>query len=204
MRRGGTWMRARLRRRAARGTPPVPRAASVEAGMAPPASEAGKPADGLPEFAKQAESLEAIKKAVDDAAAVGGGLWLSYLFVLFYLAVAAGAVTHEDLFFEHAVKLPFLTGIELPLVAFFALAPLIFVVVHAYALVHLVMLTDKAKAYHKALYKQMGDKGGLTDAERDDRKTKRDALRRQLPSNIFIQFLAGPKPVVLKSGGHFT
>ena len=160
--------------------------------MAPPASEAGKPADGLPEFAKQAESLEAIKKAVDDAAAVGGGLWLSYLFVLFYLAVAAGAVTHQDLFFEHAVKLPFLTGIELPLVAFFALAPLIFVVVHAYALVHLVMLTDKAKAYHKALYEQMGDTGGLTDAERDDRKTKRDALRRQLPSNIFIQFLAGP------------
>jgi hypothetical protein len=57
---------------------------------------------------RKADDLEAIKKAVDDAAAVGGGLWLSYLFVLFYLAVAAGAVTHKDLFFENPVKLPFL------------------------------------------------------------------------------------------------
>ena len=46
----------------------------------------------------KADDLDAIKKAVDDAASVGGGLWLSYLFVLFYLAVAAGAVTHADLF----------------------------------------------------------------------------------------------------------
>ena len=30
------------------------------------------------------------------------GLWLSYLFVLFYLAVAAGAVTHADLFLRES------------------------------------------------------------------------------------------------------
>jgi hypothetical protein len=100
-----------------------------------------RPATDLPPIAAKAVDLEAIKEAVDDAASVGGGLWLSYLFVLFYLAVAAGAVTHKNLFFENPVKLPFL-GIELPLVAFFALAPLIFVVVHAYTLVHLVMLTE--------------------------------------------------------------
>ena len=57
------------------------------------------PAADLPPIAEKADDLEAIKKAVDDAATVGGGLWLSYLFVLFYLAVAAGAVTHADLFF---------------------------------------------------------------------------------------------------------
>jgi uncharacterized protein YjbI with pentapeptide repeats len=133
----------------------------------------------VPKFAKKADDLEAIKKAVDDAASVSGGLWLSYLFVLFYLGVAAGAVTHADLFFEKAVKLPFL-GIELPLVAFFFLAPILFVLAHAYTLVHLVMLTDKAKCYHQAIYAQ------IKDAE------TRDKLRRQLPSNIFIQFLAGP------------
>jgi hypothetical protein len=27
---------------------------------------------------------------------INGGLWLSYLFVLSYIAIAAGAVTHED------------------------------------------------------------------------------------------------------------
>jgi hypothetical protein len=114
-------------------------------------SEVAAP-DQLPEFAKKADDLDAIKKAVDDAASVSGGLWLSYLFVLFYLAVAAGAVTHADLFFEKAVKLPFL-GIDLPLVAFFFVAPLLFVIVHAYTLVHLVMLTDKAKRYHQALFR---------------------------------------------------
>ena len=52
----------------------------------------------LPEIAKKADDLEAIKKAVEDAASVSGALLFSYLFVLFYLAVAAGAVTHADLF----------------------------------------------------------------------------------------------------------
>jgi hypothetical protein len=121
------------------------------------------------------------KKAVDDAAAVAGGFWLSYLFVLFYFAVAAGAVTHADLFFENPVKLPFL-NIELPLLAFFLLAPILFLVVHAYALAHLVMLTDKAKQFDALLRKQIRDSdlGGN--------------VRRQLPSNILIQFLVGPDP----------
>jgi uncharacterized protein YjbI with pentapeptide repeats len=133
----------------------------------------------LPEFGKKADDLEAIKKAVDDAASVSGALWFSYLFFLFYLAVAAGAVTHADLFLENPVKLPFL-GVELPLVAFFFLAPILFLVVHAYVLVHLVMLTDKAKRFHEKLHEQIND------------KDIRDGLRRQLPSNVFVQLLAGP------------
>jgi uncharacterized protein YjbI with pentapeptide repeats len=139
------------------------------------------PTPKLPPIADKADDLEAIKQAVDDAAAVGGGLWLSYLFVLFYLAVAAGAVTHEDLFFERTVKLPFL-NIELPLLAFFFLAPILFIIVHAYTLVHLVFLTEKAKRYHQALY----------DSTRNVDSAARQNLQWQLPSNIFIQFLAGP------------
>src|SRR6516165_3864948 len=153
-----------------------------------PSPSTAIPATDLPPIAAKADDLEAIKKAVEDAASVSGGLWLSYLFVLFYLAVAAGAVTHNDLFFERAVKLPFL-GIELPLIAFFFLAPILFVIVHTYTLVHLVMLTDKAKRYHQALYAQIEDVSG---GETERRKATRDKVRRQLPSNIFIQFLAGP------------
>jgi uncharacterized protein YjbI with pentapeptide repeats len=128
--------------------------------------------------AAKADDLDAIKKAVEDAATVSGALWFSYLFVLFYFAIAAGAVTHADLFLENPVKLPFL-GVDLPLLAFFFLAPILFVIVHAYILVHLVMLTDKAKRYHQALHQQIED-----DAIRD-------GLRRQLPGNVFVQFLAG-------------
>ena len=180
--------------------PPNPHPAT-DGGEAAPASfhpnppwAPAAPSSGLPPIADKADDLEAIKKAVDDAAAVGGGLWLSYLFVLFYLAIAVGAVTHADLFFENPVKLPFL-NIELPLLAFFFLAPLLFLVVHAYALVHLVMLTDKAKRYHQALYDQIGDKAGLSREELEERKRTRDGLRRQLPSNVFVEFLAGPSDV---------
>jgi hypothetical protein len=59
---------------------------------------AARPA--LSKISEKADDLEPIKKALDGAAAVGRALWFSYLFVLFYLAVAAGAVTHADLFLE--------------------------------------------------------------------------------------------------------
>jgi uncharacterized protein YjbI with pentapeptide repeats len=153
--------------------------------------DAAKTAD-LPEFEKKAYDLEAIKKVVDDAASVGGGLWLSYLFVLFYLAIAAGAVTHADLFLENPVKLPFL-NVELPLLAFFFLAPILFLFVHAYTLVHLVFLTDKAKRFDQALSTQIGDDSGAAKDADDPRIAAIAGVRGQLPSNIFIQFLAGPR-----------
>jgi uncharacterized protein YjbI with pentapeptide repeats len=160
-------------------------------GVEPPDLRAGRSAEdaepppppialGAESFAKKADDLESIRAAVDDAAAVGGALWFSYLFVLFYLAVAAGAVTHADLFLENPVKLPFL-NIDLPLLAFFFLAPILFLFAHGYTLMHLVMLTEKAKDYDQALREQIGADNLIGDK-----------LRRQLPSNIFIQYLAGP------------
>src|SRR3954466_16057274 len=102
--------------------------------------------DALPKsahaLAEDAKDLKSLKTAVVDAVSVNGPLWLSYLFVLFYLAIAVGAVTHRDLLFEYGVKLPFL-GIELPLAAFFVLGPAIFIVVHTYVLLHFVMLANK-------------------------------------------------------------
>jgi Pentapeptide repeats (8 copies) len=173
--------------------PPKPEAsapaAAAPGGYAPP--ESATPAD-LPDFAKKAYDLDQIKKAVDDAASVGGGLWLSYLFVLFYLAIAAGAVTHADLFLENPVKLPFL-NVELPLLAFSFLAPILFLFVHAYTLVHLVFLTDKAKRFDQALSTQIGDDSAAAKDADDPRVAAIAGVRGQLPSNIFIQFLAGPR-----------
>jgi hypothetical protein len=119
---------------------------------------------------------------VIDAAGVGAALWLSYLFVLFYLAIAVGGVTHRDLLLENPVKLPFL-NVDLPLKSFFVLGPLLFLVVHAYVLLHLVLLAGKVGAFHTELHTQIAG---------DDAQAR---LRRQLPSNIFVQFLAGPREV---------
>ena len=93
-------------------------------------------------------------------------------------------MTHTDLFLGNPVKLPFL-NIELPLLAFFFLAPILFIVVHAYTLVHLAMLTEKAKRFHHALY----DPKCNVDA------AARESLQWQLPSNISIQFLVGPQGI---------
>ncbi len=150
----------------------------------PEALAPGAPSETpLPAIAAKADDLEEIKKAVEDAASVSGGLWLSYLFVLSYIAIAAGAVTHEDLLLVRAVKLPFL-NVELPLKAFFALAPFIVLIIHAYALMHFIMLGKKASRFHNELRRQFPAEGGNKDI--------RDKLRRLLPSNIFVQILAGP------------
>ena len=98
---------------------------------------------------------------------------------MFYLAIAAGAVTHVDLLLENPVKLPFL-NVELPLMAFFFLAPILFLIVHSFTLSKLVILSDKARRFHEELSAQ-----GVDEADRE-------GLRRQLPSNIFVQVLAGP------------
>jgi hypothetical protein len=134
------------------------------------------------QMASKATDLDSLRSAVVDAAGVGYGLWFSYLFALLYFAIAAGAVTHRDLLLENPVKLPFL-NVELPLNAFFILGPLVFLVVHAYVLLHFLLLAGKVGAFHAELQRQVPE------------NEKRAQLRRQLPSNIFVQFLAGPREV---------
>jgi uncharacterized protein YjbI with pentapeptide repeats len=146
------------------------------------AGEVTETADAANAFVNKAKDLGALRDAVADAASVGLGLWLSYLFVLLYLAIAAGAVTHRDLLLESPVKLPFL-NVDLPLAAFFALGPLLLVIVHAYVLLHFSLLAGKVGAFDAELRAQVAD---------DDLRAR---LRRQLPSNIFVQFLAGPTDV---------
>jgi uncharacterized protein YjbI with pentapeptide repeats len=133
---------------------------------------------------EKAESVDALRDAVVEAAGVSMGLWLSYLFVLFYFAIAAGGVTHRDLFFESPIKLPFL-NVDLPLVGFFVLAPALVLIVHAYVLLHVVLLSGKIRMFNE----------GLGAAYLKDPTVRPEALRRRLPSNIFVQYLAGPKDV---------
>ncbi|MGA8610497.1 MAG: hypothetical protein WB760_02030 [Xanthobacteraceae bacterium] len=133
-------------------------------------------------FAAKAKDLGALRDAVVDAASVSAGLWLSYLFALFYFAIAAGAVTDHDLLLENPVKLPFL-NVELPLKAFFILGPLVFLLVHAYVLLHFVLFAGKVGVFQAELQAQIAG---------DDARAR---LRRQLPSNIFVQSLVGPREV---------
>ena len=133
-------------------------------------------------FADKAKDLDAFRIAVVEAASVSMGLWFSFLFVLFYLAIAVGSVTHRDLLFANPVKLPFL-NVELPLVGFFIIAPVLFLVIHAFVLLHLVILAGKLSEFDTELRARTAD------------PVVQERLRRQLPSVIFVQLLAGPDSV---------
>jgi hypothetical protein len=61
------------------------RAARAEKPAAPP--------DPIEQFAKEVHDLDALRKTVEDAAAVSTGFWLSYLFVLFYIGIAGWRYT---------------------------------------------------------------------------------------------------------------
>ena len=152
---------------------------SKAAGSGEPSTPETAPSPTPPPLASKARDLEAIRAAVVDAAGVSAGFWLSYLLVLFYLLIAAGGVTHRDLFFESPVKLPFL-NVDLPVKGFFWLSPVLFLIVHVYVLLHFVMLAGKVGVFDVQLRAQIED------------PEVRTRLRRQLPSNIFVQFLAGP------------
>jgi uncharacterized protein YjbI with pentapeptide repeats len=133
-------------------------------------------------FAATATDLQALRAAVADAASATASLWFSYIFTFFYLAIAVGGVTHRDLLLENPVKLPFL-NVDLPLVGFFTLAPGIFLIVHTHVLIYFVLLANKVSAFDAQLRSQ------ITDRE------ERARLRRQLPSNIFVQLIAGPREI---------
>jgi uncharacterized protein YjbI with pentapeptide repeats len=153
-----------------------------DAGLAP-APGRPPPLGGL---ASEAKDLKALRDAVVDAASVGAGLWFSYVFALLYFLISAGSITNRDLFLESPVKLPFL-NVDLPLLGFFWLGPAIFLIVHTYVLLHFVLLAGKVGDFDAELQAQIAD------------EDVRGRLRRQLPSNIFVQFLAGPREV--RSGG---
>jgi hypothetical protein len=157
----------------------------TEARQVDPAVQVRQPEATETPFADKATDLQSLRDAVIDAATISNGLWLSYLFVLFYLAIAAGSITHRDLFLANPVRLPFL-NVDLPLLGFFVVGPGLFLIVHAYVMLHFTLFAGKVGAFDNELRSQVTNQGA------------RDRLRRQLPSNIFVQLLAGP-PEVRKS-----
>ncbi|MGA8158927.1 MAG: hypothetical protein WB822_22510, partial [Rhodoplanes sp.] len=92
------------------------------------ASTAGtKPANA----AAQAEDLDKVRGAVVGSADMARNVWVLFLSFGTYLAIAVGSVTHHQLLVEKPIRLPLL-NVELPLVAFFLVAPLLFLIFHIY------------------------------------------------------------------------
>jgi uncharacterized protein YjbI with pentapeptide repeats len=126
----------------------------------------------------QLGSLSALQAAVNDASSRAAALWLSFLTFMAYLTMTVGAVTHEALLKQTAIKLPVL-NVELPLVGFFWIAPLFFLLFHFYLFLQLVILVRKVASFDANLRIAVA-----TEQEREE-------YRKRLDSFLVVQFLCG-------------
>jgi uncharacterized protein YjbI with pentapeptide repeats len=120
-----------------------------------------------------------LQKALSDASAKAAVLWTTFVTFQLYLAIAFGSVTHRNLFLEDPIKLPLL-NVDLPLVGFFVVAPIVLVIFHFYVLLQLLALTKKANHYDTIL------------TEEAPLASDRQYLRHRLDSFFVLQLLAGP------------
>ncbi len=131
------------------------------------------------------EPIPDLLKSANDASARGFALWVTFLTVEIYLAIATGTTTHKQLLLEGSVKLPLL-DVDLPLFAFYVFAPLLFVTLHLYVLVQLYLLARTLRLLDDKV------QTGLV------KKVDRANLRAQLDTFVLTQLLVGAptSPVV--------
>ena len=124
----------------------------------------------------QSEDLTEARKALESAANISRGLWITFMSLAAGVFITTGTVTHRDLFLEKPVKLPLLNA-DLPIVAFFWVAPLMFILFHSYLLLNLTSLGANVRHYFDLV-----DDTGL------DPKSK-NKLYLQLPNFMVVQML---------------
>jgi uncharacterized protein YjbI with pentapeptide repeats len=129
-------------------------------------------------FLEQGSDPAIAKKALEDATSLSRGLWLSFLTFGTYLVITIAGVTHRDLLLETPITLPVLNA-KLPLVTFFWVAPILFVIFHLYLLLSLKLLADQVHHYVDSL----SESGLDEDAQ--------DRARLQLPNFVVVQVLGG-------------
>jgi uncharacterized protein YjbI with pentapeptide repeats len=124
------------------------------------------------------EPIPDLLKAVNEASGKAFALWITFLTVATYLAIAIGTTTHVQLLLASPVKLPLL-GVDLPLFAFYGFAPPLFIVLHLYVLMQLYLLARLLRLFDDEL-------GAANMIEQDRRR-----VRGQLDKFVFTQFLIG-------------
>src|SRR5262245_26794992 len=96
------------------------------------------------------DDVSGLQTSLNDSAARVSAIWITYLLFGLYLLVAAGTANHRQIFLEEGLKLPAL-GTDVPLFWFFVLSPLLFVLLHVYVLIQVLLLGRTALAYSAAV-----------------------------------------------------
>jgi uncharacterized protein YjbI with pentapeptide repeats len=122
--------------------------------------------------------VKELQSAVNDSATRVSAIWVSFLIFALYLLVAATTVTQRQLLIAEPIKLPVL-NIELPLWGFFFLAPILFVILHIYTLLQVLLLGRTTAAYNDAV------------ARFELSPEENISLRQRLANTLFAQIFAG-------------
>src|SRR5215468_11722810 len=122
--------------------------------------------------------VAALERSLNDSAARVSTIWVTYLIFALYLLIATSTATHRQLLLEEPLKLPAL-NIDLPLYWFFILAPILFVLLHFYVLLQVLLLGRTAAAYNEIVDKAISS------------APENALMRQRLANTLFAQIFAG-------------
>ena len=103
--------------------------------------------------ARRKERLDRIallRESAETAARHVRNLYVSFLLVSVYLAIAVGSTTHEQLLRKSALELP-VFKVGLPLLGFYGAVPILFLLLHFHLLLQFYLLSRKLYAFDGAL-----------------------------------------------------
>ena len=126
------------------------------------------------------QNLDALLAALNQSAERFQTLWFSFLGLTLYFAIAALTTTHRDLLLGESKTLPLL-NVQVPLLPFYVIAPLLYLVFHFYLLMMLALLARTAAEFDKQLRTTLP---GEADRER---------YRARVENALFLQLLVGMK-----------
>ena len=124
------------------------------------------------------KEIEALLAALNRSAERLQTLWFSFLGLTIYFAVAALTVTHRMLLLEEPQALPII-NLKVPLLPFFIIAPLFYLVIHFYVLMMLVLLARTSWSFEQRLTATIYN------------EVDRERFRARCENTLFVQMLVG-------------
>ena len=131
-----------------------------------------------PEATTDTKELEALLSALNRSAERLQTLWFSFIGLTIYLLVTALTTTHMNLLLNEAQVLP-IVNMKVPLLPFYVIAPIFYVVIHFYVLLMLTLLARSAKVFEDELGKVVS------------RPSRQETFRMRLENALFLQLLVG-------------
>ena len=134
----------------------------------------------VPILERDTQEIEALLAALNRSAERLQTLWFSFLALTLYFMITALTTTHRMLLLEEAQTLPILT-LKVPLLPFYVIAPIFYLVLHFYMLMMLVLLARSAAVFEEALARALPI------------SADREQFRMRAENALFLQLLVGAR-----------